>query len=243
MTDQEKRDPAVDPVAMNGIDKDDFLEETGSTNESGDMKASGSGDVKATASGDVKASASGDVNDLKSAHYPDGVVHMYRLRSSGVSLAELRIKALVALAAGYRVKLFAVGGVTFHLRELNIVEQRIYIQTRSAHDYRELSPAEDVLYRLIRELYVVCRGKAHIAVKNAYEVVRYALHLLRCRLCGGYVHSFVYLHGIGGYDLAAVFLRELDPEPCFSRSCRTGYREHERFHVFIHIYLPARLRA
>ena len=62
MTDQEKRDPAVDPVAMNGIDKDAHLEESGSTNESGDVKAPVSGNGKATVSGNVKASASGDVN-------------------------------------------------------------------------------------------------------------------------------------------------------------------------------------
>ena len=62
MTDQEKRDPAVDPVAMNGIDKDDLLEESGSTNESGDVKAPVSGNGKASVSGNVKASASGDVN-------------------------------------------------------------------------------------------------------------------------------------------------------------------------------------
>ena len=62
MTDQEKRDPAVDPVAMNGIDKEAPLEESGSTNESGDVKAPVSGNGKAPVSGNVKASASGDVN-------------------------------------------------------------------------------------------------------------------------------------------------------------------------------------
>ena len=76
MTDQEKRDPAVDPVAMNGIDKDDLLEESGSTNESGDVKAPVSGNGKATVSGNVKASASGDVkapasNDMNPSAAPE----------------------------------------------------------------------------------------------------------------------------------------------------------------------------
>ena len=83
------------------------------------------------------------------------------------------------------------------------------IEPRTARHDRGLAPAEDLIDRLKRELLVLRSGQIVFRLRDAVEMVRKRVHLLRCRLGAADIHVFVELDRIAVDDFAAQTLSEV----------------------------------
>ena len=134
--------------------------------------------------------------DLKRSYYPVEIILVELIRRFGINFTEHSEQKAVALFLRQLTQFVTVCVVALGFLKAEIVDKRAYIKSCAAGYYRKLSSCRYICDNTVCRLNIVGYRKAVVRVEKIHKVMRYALLFLLCGLCGGYVHTSVYLHRI-----------------------------------------------